>query len=191
MADPGFTIADATQGLDWEAVLDAFYDWITASCPDVPDGSIAWVNQGLNRPVGVVVSLTITAVNPVGIDAQLATYDAGGANGQEITHLVYGPRTCTLRVQHFGGAAAGDLASSAALARAASRLRLPSSVEGFTAAGVGILSFGPVTDTSAVRALQIEPRAMLDVRFTVTDSASEKGGYIATAQVDVTVTPTQ
>jgi hypothetical protein len=165
----------------------AFFDWIAAAT-SLAASRILWVNQGVNRPAGVAfASLEITAIDAPGIDAQAHKYDVSGAMNQEITQIVGGQRVGTLRVQLYAGAPTGASSPRALLMQALTALRLPSRYAALTAAGVGIIEAGPVRDISGVLTLQIEPRAQLDVRFTYTDLAFEKCGYIATAPTTNTV----
>lgn len=110
MADPLFTLGDAVAGADWQAIEDAFFDWIAAAT-GLADEQIVWTKQGVLRPATALVSLQLVSVQVHGVDAHAHTYDADADLNAELTHVVVGPRIGILRVQHYGGDATGNASS--------------------------------------------------------------------------------
>lgn len=186
MSDYTFTLGDAAGGADWEAIEDALRQWVLDSSGYAED-SVVWTDQGINRPDAPMIALTLGDLVQLGLDSVSYETDVGGDPGLETTTTVAGPRVCTLRVQHYGGEATGNDSSRAVLARALTALSLPVVRDSLTAAGVGIIAAGPVRNIAGVQALQIEARAVLEVRFSVQDVATSLGTYVETADVTATV----
>jgi hypothetical protein len=171
---------------DWSAIEDALQAWVKTST-GLGDTHVFWSDQGVNRPAPPFVSLTLDGPRRVGVDAIVTTTDLLQDNGEEILVQNVGNRECTLRVQHFGGDPCGDVSSRAVMAKCLTDLYRMDVKAALEAAGVAILDVGPVENVAGVRALQIEPRAALVVRLAVADEAGARTGYIATAEVDGTI----
>jgi hypothetical protein len=118
-------------------------------------------------------------------------YNAGRPAGQEVQYTAHTPRELVVSVQAFAPVPA-DGASSISPARnlledCRAALGLPSVRDALNAAGLGVMDAGNVQRIPKVTGATFEDRAVLDVRFNLTVTATEKTGYIASVAGQVTV----
>jgi hypothetical protein len=103
--------------------------------------------------------------------------------GQEIRHVVRGPRRYEVELQCFGGPT-GVNAARAILSRVVSRSTLPSSLALCDAAGIGLVGFEPVQVVGAVgNFVKFEPRATTTLAFNLCSSEYEAGTNIVAAEI--------
>ncbi len=161
----------------------------------LPTGKVIWADQGGPRPPAPYVSLAIISGDQMrGMDWVDVEDAASPIDGAEISHVVRGPRTCTLSVQCFGTAAnaadgPGD-SPLALLARMRAYTRLPTVRAALLAAGVGVGTFGDVASVGAlISTVTSEPRAAFTVTLNYASEVEELGTYIETAEVEGTLEP--
>lgn len=106
------------------------------------------------------------------------------AAGVEITRTVEQLTTWTLSIQAFGGDATGASAPRNLLSLIRAHARLPARALLLRSAGVGVLSFTPITSLDGgLSDASVEPRASMTVALCVPVEVSESLGYIATVEV--------
>lgn len=104
--------------------------------------------------------------------------------GQEIRHVVRGPRRYEVQLQCFSTSPAGVNAARAVLSKVVSRSTLPTPIALLDAAGVGLVGFERVQTVGAVgNFIKFEPRATTTMAFNLCSSEYEAGTNIVAAEV--------
>ena len=169
--------------LDWSDIEDALHTWARDSS-GLPDAQVVWADQNVNQPSGAHLVIRFGAFTQLGsIDAVRVLTDLDRDAGEEIEHRTQGVRELVVSVQAFSPATVGDATARSLLSRLQSSLALPGVREGLYAAGLACLEQGTVLNLAEVANADFQGRASLDVRFGLTDEASEFTGYIASTEV--------
>lgn len=168
----------------WDAVENAVRTWVLAAS-GLASNRVYFADQDV--PAGEAAPrVTIRIGGPVhlGLDAIEQSFDPGQPAGQEILQTARGFRTITVDLQSFAPTmvGAGDTAL-AVMAKIQAALSLPSVRYTLNAAGLGVLQEGNIQRIPQVRQAINEDRATLSVRFCVTQSISERLGYIDSVEV--------
>lgn len=169
--------------LVWSSVRAAVHAFVVAAS-GLSDQLVGWADQDLNSPdqdAALWIVLHQGGIVPLSSqDEKRQTYDAARGVGQEIEFEVVGPRSVTFKVEAFGVApfAAQDL-----LSQVKTKLQLPILRGGLTGAGIGVLGKSEVRNTSAVRNADFESRAEFEIRCHVSETATERTGYIDRAEI--------
>lgn len=168
-AVPNTTIEDALQA----AVVAA---------SGIAADRVRWAEQNLGRPDtrGPWISMRLLSLvesGPPWVDIV--------RQGGNILHTARCALVGSVSLQCFEGAASGTSSAIAILERVRAKLVLPSIADVLAAANVAITGRGPTTSTAGqISAAAIEPRAMLELRFTGASEVTEVGGYIETADLN-------
>lgn len=168
----------------WDAVENAVRTWVLAAS-GLAANRVYFADQDV--PAGEAAPrVTIRIGGPVhlGLDAIEQSFDPGQPAGQEILQTARGFRTITVDLQSFAPTmvGAGDTAL-AVMAKIQAALSLPSVRYTLNTAGLGVLQEGNIQRIPQVRQAINEDRATLSVRFCVTQSISERLGYIDSVEV--------
>lgn len=168
----------------WESVENAVRTWVLAAS-GLASNRVYFADQDVPA-AEAAPRVTIRIGGPVhlGLDAIEQSFDPGQAAGQEILQTARGFRTITVDLQSFAPTmvGAGDTAL-AVMAKIQAALSLPSVRYTLNAAGLGVLQEGNIQRIPQVRQAINEDRATLSVRFCVTQSISERLGYIDSVEV--------
>lgn len=170
--------------IDWTAVEDAFFD--TFSVIDaLADTNLVWNRYNVVRPDGPYVAMSLTQVNTVGRDGLYPVLNLTGQEEGDINFTQRGMRDCQLNLQAFADPS-GATRPEAIIHEVLAQLQLPSVRDAFNAAGIGILSNGPVAsiDGAIDRPGAIEPRASVDIRFSLVSERFEAGNFIQKVQIE-------
>jgi hypothetical protein len=166
--------------INWEAVEAALFTWVqTAS--GLNANNVIWSDQDFEPPDDDYVTLRLGDLVRVGQDGLTHIFDAGQPNGEEIEFRTKGVREFVVSVNAFTNQTGGGTGARALLDKIQAALALPSKRDALNAAGVGVLDEGRVQNLSQLGAADFVGRATLEVRMMITQTASEKTGYIATA----------
>jgi hypothetical protein len=165
----------------WEALEDAVRAWVVAATGLAAD-RVYFADQDL--PVSEIaprVSIRIGDLVQVGQDSWDHDYDPGRGAGQEVEIRAKGMRTLAVDLQAFAPTTVGaGVTARSLLATAQAMLSLPSVRTALNDAGLGLLEQGTVQRIPQPRQAMQEDRATLSVRFCVSQSVSERLGYIET-----------
>jgi hypothetical protein len=102
----------------------------------------------------------------------------GAQVGQEVELRVVVEEELGVSVQAYTSAKNGSTSAKALLAAAKLQLLLPSVHDALSAAGLALIEAGDTQDVSALLETGFQGRAVLDLRFLVTDEAAERTGYV-------------
>lgn len=161
--------------------------WVAAAT-GITASKVIWSQQEGFDPGGDHVSLRVTNIRAIGVDAvaRRAAPDPV-VELKEIERHVAGTREVTLSVQCFGtnkpGAAIGEDAPVARLSRLVAAAHMPTSRRAFQAAGVGFLSAGGVQSLDGLLGASYQPRAVVDIRLSFVDELSEFGTYVESIEL--------
>lgn len=168
----------------WDAIENAVRAWVLPAS-GLASNRVYFADQDVPA-TEAAPRVTIRIGGPVhlGIDAIEQSFDPGQPAGQEILQTARGFRTVTVDLQSFAPTmvGAGDTAL-AVMAKIQAALSLPSVRYALNAAGLGVLQEGSIQRIPQVRQTINEDRATLSVRFCVTQSISERLGYIESVEV--------
>ena len=127
------------------------------------------------------VSIRLGDLVHIGQDAVDHNFDPSRPAGEEIEVVAKGMRTLAVDLQSFAPTTVGaGTTARSVLAAAQAALSLPSVRNALNAAGLGLLEQGTVQRIPSNALSQVEDRATLPVRFAVSQSVSERTGYIET-----------
>jgi hypothetical protein len=175
--------------LNLKAIEDAVLAWVRAGS-SYADDKVILEAQGGSAPVGDYIAVKIggpsgsSSLDEVRLSTDLTQV------GQEVEQLVIGQRELGVSVKAFTSKTTGDSSGSALLGRVKTAIGLPSVRGALIDAGLGVTDVGDVQDLSTVFGAEFEGRALLEVRFHVVDTASERTGYIETVNLtDLTGPP--
>jgi hypothetical protein len=173
--------------ISWPAIQSALEAWIVAAT-GLQAAQVIHKNKKVPQPMPPYVELRPGTLATVGQDELREITNLANA-GAEIELQVIGRRSFTVSVQAYSAAAdAVDNGAVDLLTKAKMALALPSRLAAFRAAGLSLIEAEAVLDLST-RTPGGTGRASMDVRFNVTDSASEFTGYIATVNLSPINTP--
>ncbi len=161
----------------------AIVAWVRAAT-GLAASNVLWALQNAARPAGPWISLRLIGDKPVGLAAVRQAFDAGADAGEEITRTVEQLTTWTLSIQAFGGDATGAAAPRNLLSLIRAHARLPARALTLRTAGVGVLSFTPITSLDGgLSEASVEPRAAMTVALCVPVEVAETLGYIGIVEV--------
>lgn len=165
----------------WETLEDAVRTWVVAATGLAAD-RVYFADQDL--PVSEVaprVSIRLGDLIPVGQDGFDHDYDPSRPAGEEIEIKAKGMRTLAVDLQAFAPTTVGPgTTARSVLAAAQAHLSLPSVRTTLNSAGLGLLQQGTVQRVPQPRQAMQEDRATLSVLFAVSQSVTERLGYIET-----------
>lgn len=170
--------------ISWSTVQSALVTWIRTGS-GYASGKVIWANQDGGRPSGNFCTVNLTAMTPLGaLDELRRTQDLGRAGngvdtvGTEIEHKVHGLRELAISVQCFTTEKTGDNCARAVLSKVQASLMLPTPRFALRDAGLGPFDRGVIRDVSALLDSDFEARAVLDLRFYVSEEVAEFSTYI-------------
>jgi hypothetical protein len=169
-----------------QTVEDAIYDWFNGAT----GLTTIWKDQDAPQPAYPYAALKIIS-GPVRfgtLDEVRQSYDAGEAAGQEIGLETGGPREITVSCQIYALRASVTPSTSPRdyMTRAQSALGMWTYLTALRAGGLAVVEILPVQDVSERVEDTWGARAVMDVRFRLAASVTERTGYIATTEVDPT-----
>lgn len=159
---------------------NALHAWAVA-CAGVAADHVIWSDQSGPQVARPMITIKVARDMPIGIPA--LSVDA--SNPAAVLYTVQGDQRVTVNIQIFTDVAT-DVGSALAIASTfLIRSRLPSIREALNAAGLSIATMGGAIGLAGgvIDGAQYEPRAMIEVVFNATASASEAGNYIASVEV--------
>lgn len=165
----------------WATLEDAVRAWVVAATGLAAD-RVYFADQDL--PISEVaprVSIRLGDLVPVGQDSVDHDYDPSRPAGEEIEITAKGMRTLAVDLQAFAPTTVGPgTTARSLLAAAQAHLSLPSVRTTLNSAGLGLLQQGTVQRVPQPRQAMQEDRSTLSVLFAVSQSVSERLGYIET-----------
>lgn len=178
----------AIEPINVEALEDAIRAWVMGST-GYGEEAVIYADQDTDAPSPDYITIRLGDLIRVGGPAseEQTGFDAAAPAGQEITNTIRVPREFVVTLQAFSAATHGSSAARAVLAKAQAGIEMSTYRAPLNAAGLGVIDVGTVQWVPAVYGAGFEGRAVLDVRFLVVQTATEKVGYIATVEtVDLT-----
>lgn len=165
----------------WETLEDAVRTWVVAAT-GLAANRVYFADQDLPTSEAVPrVSIRLGDLVNLGQDSVDHNFDPSRPAGQEIEIVAKGMRTLAVDLQSFAPTTVGSgTTARSVLAAAQAALSLPSVRTTLNAAGLGLLEQGTVQRIPSNALAQVEDRATLAVRFCVSQSVSERLGYIET-----------
>lgn len=175
--------------MNWSTIRAALVAWVRAAT-GLSAEHVFWSQAGRPRPSGRYIELRARRVNIVGRDWVDATATDDPDPGEEVTHTVRGAREISVEMQCFEGIGTSTAETPADyLERCLIAARLPTRVEAFRVAGIGLGAVGDVLSMDGDLGFTVfEPRAVVEVRFHTTASVTELGTSIETVQVTNEIT---
>lgn len=179
---------------DWAAIENGVAEWVRENS-GLAVGQFGWSYSNIRRPdhtfitmeAGEVVGLAAQdEVNVVDHTGDVSPPDAGA----EIELQAIGLREFGLTLQCFAppsGSPAvprGSSSPRAVLSKLQTALALPSVADKLSTAGLSCYDRGSIRYVPAIAGTEFEGRAILELRFYVTDTASEFTSYIDTVKVN-------
>lgn len=173
--------------LDIVDLQAALHIWV-ATATDLPPQNCIWANQHAPQPSLPYLTLKLSPFRKVpGQDAKTTVYDGTQPAGSEIVETITGNREFTLTLEAFSSSVTGAAMALAYLEAALIALSLTDQVDTLLASGISIVDWDTPIDVSALIATAFQSRATVDVRFTTADQVTGNYGYIAQADVGVTI----
>ncbi len=166
--------------IDFEAIENALFAWVKTSTGFDDDSIIFDSQDGVSPQPAPYVTIRIGDLTSLGVDASYWDYDSGADPGQEIVNTTFGTRDLMVSVATFTPATVGYSTARTIAAKLQADLALGSVRDPLNAAGLGLLNAGVVHWVPKLNNTDFEGRAVLEVRFCVLQSATDRTGYIAT-----------
>lgn len=167
--------------ISWATLEDAVRTWVVAATGLAAD-RVYFSSQDL--PISELaprVSILLGDLVNIGQDSRDHDYDPSRPAGQEIEITAKGMRELVVDLQAFAPlTVGGGTTARSLLSTAQAVLSLPSIRDALNAAGLGVLEQGNVQRIPQPKNATTEDRATLSVRFAVSQSVSERTGYIET-----------
>lgn len=162
------------------AIENAIRAWVLPAS-GLPAASVIFAHQnGVSPTPGPAAVISMGDLQQVGVDELRWDFDPSQANGQEIGFRTNGQRTLGVEVTFFAPDATGDAGARAVAAACQAALRLPGVRYALNQAGLGVMQEGPVRWAPRLDGTAWLGQAMLEVQFSVRQSAVERTGYIDT-----------
>lgn len=166
--------------LNWLTVENALQAWLKGAV----GGEVIWSNQDGCQPSMPYGTLKISGPRQSSPTPEiLNTTNLSNPAGQEIEQTVVLHGQITVSCQVYARPTTGAGTARELLEQARKALFLPTQRERLRAAGLALVEAGDTQDLTALLETTWQSRAVMDVRFNVVDTASEKTGYIATVNV--------
>jgi hypothetical protein len=175
---------------NYTTIETAIYAWALARS-GLASTNVLWAFQTTDtqKPTGQFVTLKLDTGSPIGSHPEhVHSYDAGADLGAEITLETLEVVRASLSVQVIGGGTNGDSSARAVASKLQRSLALDTAREAFLTAGFSILDRGTIQHLPEILDADFEARAVFDVQILLSDGVTETIGYIATVQVEDTLT---
>lgn len=167
-------------------VHTALYTWVQTST-QLSSTAVVWAHQNISRPAYPYAVMTILQTEPIGRPSVQWVHDS---MSDAFTPTIYGTYHLTVRVECVtrSNTVSTHARHYAQLAQA--RMRLPSTIQAFDVAGIGIVDVGPLVDITEHFNGIFLPRVYFDAVFNVVYAYvdSTDNGYIAHVEGTGTVT---
>jgi hypothetical protein len=189
--------------ISWSAVEKALVVWVRDSLSlldalAAPTGfplpgniPVIWADQNGQRPGQPFVTLRRDAgqaLNP-NEDELVVSMNPSPTTADEIQMDTRVVTEFTVSVQVFTKDTRGDFSANALASVIRNRLSMQSQLDAFRPLGLAVVARGSVQNLTDLLETGFEGRAVMDVRFRVTDGTTEFVGYIGTANVTESLTP--
>lgn len=173
----------------WDAVENAVRAWVLAAT-GLGESAVYFADQSVPASeLAPRIVVRVGDVLQVGTDALSHDYSAARPAGAEIEYTARGPRELVVSLQAFAPTTTGSgNTARSLLAACQAALGLPSVRDTLNAAGLGVLQEGNVQRIPGTSSNAPEDRAVLDTRFCLGQTTTERTGYIATVELVPTLT---
>jgi hypothetical protein len=169
--------------IDFKGVEDALRQWVLDASA-LPESQVIFSHQNGNDPVAPYITVQLDDEIGVGLDSVRTIYDEDADEGEEIELRSEGLRELVVTVQAYSDDTTGASSARALLSKVRAALGLPTVRSKLATAELACFDAGNVRNLSALYEADFEGRAVLEARFYVPQTASEKTGYIS--QVEIT-----
>lgn len=175
---------------DWAGIEDAIVT-LVETYSGLGTGQVLWSESNAGRPAGSFITLRIGDVAPYTLTDEVQILDHSGEEdveeGEEIEMKVVGRRSFGLTLQCYVPPAnravpRGDSSPRTILNKVGLAFSLPSAGDSLEAVGAAVEEVGPIQYIPEIVGAGFEGRAVLQMRFRVTDDASEFTTYIGRVQ---------
>lgn len=173
--------------LDWSDIEDAIRAWVVQAS-GLAESKVIFANQEGEAPSGTFMTIFVGDSIPYG-QPMLVTWEHASnevpppAAGQEIELQSRQVHDLSVTVSAFTPDTTGDAAARSLLSAVEAKLHLPTPRALLRAAGLVPIDVGAIRYVPAIAGTDFEGRAVLDVRFQVEQTASERVGYIEHVEV--------
>lgn len=173
----------------WSSIEDAVRAWVL-SASGLAAEAVYFADQAVPASeLGARIVVRLGDVLQVGTDALEHTYSDARPVGAEIEYTARGPRELVVSLQAFAPATVGSgTTARSLLAACQAALGLPSVRDALNLAGLGVLQEGAIQRIPGTSSNAPEDRAVLDTRFCLGQTTTERTGYIATVELVPTLT---
>lgn len=170
--------------INFEALENAIRAWVQPASGYIDD-LVLFGDQDTDAPAGDHILIRVGDLLHRGSTPAVKRSLTAGSPpaGEEITQTVSGARELLVSIQAFTQATMGNASAKAVLSKVQAALELPTVREALNAAGLGVQDVGDVTGVPEYFGADLEGRAVLDVRFMLVQTGTEKVGYIQTVEV--------
>lgn len=166
--------------IPWAAVEDAVHDWVS-SVTGIP---VIWADQNARPPPGDYITMRLRGPRKLGaFDAVAHFFNPEGGPGEQLEYASRGERELTLSLQAFSATTNRTAAARVHLAKLQGVMDMPSTRARFEAVRLVLIDASEVLNVSTLAEADIQGRAAMDVRIRCSDSESEWGEWIETAEV--------
>lgn len=172
--------------IDWSTVENALVAWVE----NATGLTCVWSSQATPVPAYPFARLKLIA-GPGGTGAtpdERWDTDLGEAQGEEVGVIVAEQVLCTYSLQVETSSDAPGASANEYVGRARAAAWLPSYLEAFKAAGVGLLEVQATRDLDQAEGQIILSRAVADVRVCLAANLTERTGYIDVVSAEGTLT---
>lgn len=165
--------------LDWSDLEDAIRQWVISSTPPELDREhVIFANQEGGVPPGPFIVIFVGDSVPVGRATVTTWYNAGAPPSEEIEIQARQIHLVSVTIQAFTPDTIGDAVARSYLSTIESRLHLPGVRAALRASGLVPIEVGSIQYLPAIAGTDFEGRGILDVRFYVEQSATERTTFI-------------
>lgn len=172
--------------MDIAALQTALRVWVKAAS-GLDDNHVIWSEQASVKLTTPFITMRLGDLVPLGaVDEKRSDYDPLGAPGAEMVLSVVGRRELAVSVQCFGAGCLGILSA------VQTKIRLDSINDPLNTAGLSPFEIGTVQNLTELQETVFEPRALVEVKFYLAETASETTTFIEKVEVenDITSPPT-
>jgi hypothetical protein len=162
--------------------------WVASATGLSLTSSVILANQDGPRPSAPFMTIALGDLVSAGWpDAVSHEYDS---IEDELIHTATGTRSLAVSIQAFTDEPNGDNTAAERLETLRTSMQLPTAKERFAAAGLSPYFAASVRQVPELYRTETQGRALLEVRFYVTTTATETGTYIETVEAtDTTPDP--
>jgi hypothetical protein len=167
--------------LSFSTVEAALIAWLT---PTFGSGKVILKGEKGTQPNLPYAVVSIAGPRRAGAPRGSVVQDFDPAQvGAEVGLTVVVEEELGVSVQAYTAPRSNNSSAKALLAVARTRILLPSVHDALATAGLALIEVSDTQDLTALLETGFQGRAVLDLRFLVTDEAAERTGYVATVGI--------